>query len=149
MTTWACGYGRFQIAKIPWHLEYSLERYLWRRRAVSVCRVQSPWHLEYSFERSLWQRISCRLFSHQVCFLLFKSGFVVEESRDEALMEGVCYHTADSWVSRVRREQNLLRVYTVARAWNIANANIFQIYFLYYAAMQLVAWSQWGIYVSA
>ena len=45
------------IARIPWHLEYSLERYLWRRKGGLQLAEVPSFHLEYSLERSLGQRL--------------------------------------------------------------------------------------------
>ena len=64
------------------------------------------------------KRHSCRLFSHQ-----YQSRICGRVNPTRTLMEGVCWQTAGSWVARIRRGQNLLRVFIVASAWNIANAN--------------------------
>ena len=52
----------FRSQRYRWDLEYSLERYLWRRRAVSACRGPSPWAFGVFTCAVPLARISCLFF---------------------------------------------------------------------------------------
>ena len=65
----------FRSQRYRWHLEYSLERYLWRGwGSLRGRRGPSPWQLEYSLERSLWRKKQSKMWAFEpTLFFFFKN----------------------------------------------------------------------------